>query len=160
MKTGLTQEATAEELKNFFTNNKGALRRWDCWTTSRSFEETRYHTAPKIYTCKETGQEFMINGIGKEKVQINGYWYSYKTLEKALKRGYKENSVTLNSLLVYFIDDYEYKHYTEDDIKEVIRNRKNAQYLTKREIPKYIPWGRFAKICKSMELPILTKQLI
>ncbi len=159
MKTGLTTKATAEELKAFFTTNKGRLRAWDHWTTARSYGEVYYHSAPQIYTCEETGQDFTIGGIGKQKVKVNGYWYAYSTLEKALKRGYKKNSTTLNSFLITFIDDYEYKKYTDEDIKEVIRNRKNPQYLTKSEIPKYIPRGKVSRLCNLMELPILSKQL-
>ena len=60
-----------------------------------------------------------------------------------------------NSFFLLIFEDYTYKNYTKDEIRNIIKNRKNAQYLLRSEVPKYIDLKEVYKMLRSIDLPII-----
>lgn len=147
-----------EDIKNYFLSNKDNIK-YSNYSLNRPHQPVLYVTGKNVYKCNQTGTEFTIHGIGDKKIQIDTYWYTWETVFKAVQKDYTENSLTLNSFILYFFEGYNYKHYTENDIKKIVKHRKHGQYLTKQDIPKHIPVGAFKKYCSFIELPILREAL-
>lgn len=157
-KIQLNEIQSAEDLRNFFLGNKQELR-WMFWEHYTPYRGTISGRSRVEWTCEETGGAVMLNGIGEKAINVNSHWYNYEKLYQSIKQGYKYNSFTLNSLFCTFIDGYEYKKPTEQDMIKVIKNRKNAQYLLVSEIPNYISL-RDLKKCKAFnDLPILKVEI-
>lgn len=149
---------TPEDIRDLLMENKAGIK-WTNWEVHRPHMHTISGGNYNSWHCPETDMDIIIYGIGEKKVRIYNYWYSYKTIYDAIHRSYKLNSTILNSLCCLLISDYYYKQPTDADVYNVIKNRKNPQYLVKSEIPKYIPLSFVKEVAKKLELPILKKQL-
>ena len=156
MKINIKEISSVEELKNHFLGNKSGLK-YNNYSIERPHMPITYVTGKNVYVCNETGTEFCIHGIGDKKINIDSYWYTWETIFKAINRDYTKNSQTLNSFILYFFDEFKYEHFNDDTIKDIIKNRENTQYLTIKEIPKYIPRGFIMKYCNGIELPVVKK---
>ena len=144
-----TQIKKAEDIKNYLQNNKFTIR------FTYNHEIYMPPVSQNTYTIDETQYLITLNGAGEKAVRINGTYYNYNFLYKCLQAGYKNCSKEINSFFLLIFEDYTYKNYTKDEIRNIIKNRKNAQYLLRSEVPKYIDLKEVYKMLRSIDLPII-----
>lgn len=147
--TKTTKIKNADDLKNYLQNNKLNIR------FTYNEDRNKPLVDQNTFTITETGELITLNGAGEKAVQINGTFYNYNFLYKCLQSGYKNCSKEINSFFLLIFEDYIYKNYTKDEIRNIIKNRKNAQYLLRSEVPKYIDLKEVYKMLRSMDLPII-----